>query len=84
MPLSSLPDLTQTFDTPLIKLTGILTAALRPAAADYRLDLSILLHGQRGIGKVTVTRQAARKLGLHVLEVCVTVSMMQHNLASPD
>lgn len=44
-------------------------AALHPAAEDYKLSLTILLKGARGVGKRTIVRWAAQDVGLHVQEV---------------
>lgn len=55
--------------SPFDQLREILAAALHPAAEGYKLSLSILLKGSRGIGKCTIARWAAQDLGLHVLEV---------------
>jgi peroxin-6 len=38
-------------------------------AAEYRLHLSMLLKGARGIGKCTAATWVARSLGMHLLDV---------------
>ncbi|KZV91614.1 AAA-domain-containing protein, partial [Exidia glandulosa HHB12029] len=52
-----------------IKLTGILSACLRPVAWEYQLHVSVLLKGARGVGKSTCAAGVARSLGLHLYEV---------------
>ena len=65
-PLDEIPDQ----DTPFGKLHALASAALNRRAVDYHLQLSILLKGARGIGKVTVAGWVAQRLGIHLLEVC--------------
>lgn len=38
-------------------------------AAEYRLHLSILLKGARGIGKCTIATWVSQTLGIHLLDV---------------
>ena len=51
------------------KLVSLVSAALTPNAVEYKLQLSVLLKGARGAGKMTTIRTVARQLGMHVLEV---------------
>ncbi|KII88818.1 hypothetical protein PLICRDRAFT_42057 [Plicaturopsis crispa FD-325 SS-3] len=51
------------------KLLSLCSAALVQRAVDYKLHLSILLKGARGIGKFTVASWVAQRLGMHLLEV---------------
>lgn len=55
--------------SPFKKLHAVASAALAKNAVEYNLDLSVLLKGARGIGKLTVTRWVAHQLGMHVMEV---------------
>lgn len=55
----------------LRKLHALVSAAFSQSASEYRLQLSILLHGARGTGKMTAVTNVAEQLGLHVLEVRV-------------
>ncbi|OBZ75775.1 Peroxisomal biogenesis factor 6 [Grifola frondosa] len=43
--------------------------ALNRRAVDYHLQLSILLQGPRGIGKMTVATWVVHRLGIHIFEV---------------
>jgi len=65
---SSSPKLTAE-GTPFAKLHDVIEAVLYPSAVEYDLPISVLLKGSRGIGKQTVVRWVARKLGVHVYEV---------------
>lgn len=56
------------------KLHALALAALSKDAIHYRLQLSILLQGPTGVGKLTTARSVARELGLHLLEVVVLLS----------
>lgn len=53
------------------KLHSLVSAAFSQSASEYRLQLSILLHGARGTGKMTTVTNVAEQLGLHILEVRV-------------
>lgn len=50
-------------------LLSLVSASLTPHAAEYGLQLSVLLKGARGTGKTTTVYDVARHLGMHVLEV---------------
>lgn len=56
------------------KLRTLLAATLTQGASDYRLQLSVLLQGVRGIGKMSTIRAVAQQLGLHILEVCFVIN----------
>lgn len=56
---------TSTFE----KLCALVIASLSPNAVEYRLQVSILLKGARGTGKMSTVRDVARYLGMHLLEV---------------
>lgn len=60
--------------TPQGKLLALSSAALARHAVDYALQLSFLLTGARGIGKYSAAELVARKLGVHLLEVCFRLS----------
>lgn len=51
------------------ELFNLTSAILSRNAAEYRLQLSVLLHGPRGVGKSTTALHVADDLGLHFLEV---------------
>ena len=51
------------------KLLPLCSAALARNAVEFELQISIILKGARGTGKMTAASQVARKLGLHLLEV---------------
>ncbi|GLB35223.1 putative ATPase family associated with various cellular activities (AAA) [Lyophyllum shimeji] len=51
------------------KLMQLISAASPQKAMDYKLNLSILLKGARGIGKFTTTCWVAQRLGMHLLEL---------------
>ncbi|KAI0792948.1 P-loop containing nucleoside triphosphate hydrolase protein [Abortiporus biennis] len=50
-------------------LLSLASAAMSRNAIDYHLQLSVLLQGSRGVGKVTTAVAVARQLGIHVYEV---------------
>lgn len=50
-------------------LRDLASASLSRNAAEYHLQLTVLLQGPRGIGKTTVAMQVANETGLHFLEV---------------
>ncbi len=54
---------------PSQKLLTLTSAALTHGASEYHLQLSVILQGTRGVGKMTAAINVARQLGLHVLEV---------------
>ncbi|KDQ12329.1 hypothetical protein BOTBODRAFT_34616 [Botryobasidium botryosum FD-172 SS1] len=68
LPLGSSYTLTSV-GTPFAKLFDVVAASLLPSAASYDLQLSVILKGARGIGKRTIVRWVAQKLGIHVLEI---------------
>lgn len=51
------------------RLQSLVSAALTSGAAGYKLQLSVMLSGVRGIGKMSAVDTAADQLGVHVLEV---------------
>ena len=51
------------------KLLQLAEAALTRNAVDFDLQISVVLKGARGTGKMTAITYVAGKLGLHVLEV---------------
>ncbi|KAI0086687.1 AAA-domain-containing protein [Irpex rosettiformis] len=51
------------------KLLALASAALARNAVDLGLQVSVILKGARGTGKMTAVTHVARELGLHVLEV---------------
>lgn len=53
------------------KLEPLVAAALTPNAVEYKLQLSVVLKGARGSGKMTAIRNVSRQLGMHLLEVTV-------------
>ena len=56
-------------DRPFAKIRDLAEAALYPSAAEYGLQLTVLLKGSRGVGKFTAVSWVARSLGMHLLEV---------------
>ncbi|KAH9329780.1 hypothetical protein KI387_001888, partial [Taxus chinensis] len=50
------------------QLAFLLAPCLYPSAFSYKFKTTVLLHGPAGCGKRTVVRQAAKALGLHVVE----------------
>ncbi|THG96832.1 hypothetical protein EW026_g5078 [Hermanssonia centrifuga] len=76
---SRVPDLTGYFgidstssvdlNKPSQKLLTLTSAALTHGASEYHLQLSVILQGTRGVGKMTAAINVARQLGLHVLEI---------------
>jgi len=56
-------------ESPFGKVLSLCSAALAQSAANYKLQLSVLLQGARGIGKFTCARWVARYLGMNILEV---------------
>ncbi|OCH95204.1 AAA-domain-containing protein [Obba rivulosa] len=56
-------------DSAYSKLHALISAALSKDAVDYHLQLSMLLQGPKGVGKLTTAKSVARQLGLHLLEV---------------
>ncbi|KAH0584181.1 hypothetical protein H2248_009739 [Termitomyces sp. 'cryptogamus'] len=50
-------------------LLQFMSATSAQQAMDYKLDLSALLKGARGIGKFTVASWVAERLGMHLLEI---------------
>lgn len=64
-------DLTASSRTSLsAKLSELVAAALTSNALTYRLQLSVIIKGSSGVGKMTMIRNVAQQLNLHVLEVC--------------
>ena len=59
-------------DSPSAQLRDVIAATLHPAASEYKLASTILVTGNAGIGKRTLTRWTARDLGLHIMEVILT------------
>lgn len=55
------------------KLLSISSVVLERQVVDYNLQLSILLKGARGIGKFTAASLVSRHLGLHILEVSISL-----------
>ncbi|KAL0947238.1 hypothetical protein HGRIS_013359 [Hohenbuehelia grisea] len=55
--------------SPFGQLQTLVTATSVERAVDYNLNLSILLNGPRGSGKVTVANWVAQRLGFHLLEI---------------
>jgi peroxin-6 len=55
--------------SPFGHLLALSTAAFLPRALDYDLNLSVLVKGKRGIGKVTTAHWVAQRLGIHLYEV---------------
>ena len=52
------------------RLYSLADAMLSPFGRDADLSLlSVLVHGQRGVGKKTIAEWVATKLGLHYIEV---------------
>ncbi|EMD34491.1 hypothetical protein CERSUDRAFT_97749 [Gelatoporia subvermispora B] len=51
------------------KLLDLIAAALTKDAVNYNLQLSILLQGPKGVGKLTTAKMVVRELGLHLLEI---------------
>ena len=51
------------------KLQSLVAAALTSGAAGYKLQLSVMLSGVRGVGKMSAIDTVANQLGVHVLEV---------------
>lgn len=68
----TLSDFVDELPTMLSKLHALVSAAFSLSAAEYRLQLSILLHGARGTGKMTAVTNVAQRLGVHILEVRVS------------
>lgn len=56
-------------DSSFAQLRDLLVATLHPSALGYKLSVTVLLSGAKGVGKRTVVRWAAQDLGMHVLEV---------------
>lgn len=56
-------------ESPFGKLVSLCSAALAQSAANYKLQLSVLLKGARGTGKFTCARWVARCLNMNMLEV---------------
>ncbi|KIJ27843.1 hypothetical protein M422DRAFT_235875 [Sphaerobolus stellatus SS14] len=54
---------------PITKLRDLAEAAMQPSAVEYGLQLSVLLRGSRGIGKLTNAAWVARSLGVHLYEI---------------
>lgn len=52
------------------KLSELVAAALTSNALTYHLQLSVIVKGSSGVGKMTMIRNVAQQLNLHVLEVC--------------
>lgn len=55
--------------SPRLKVYKLVSAFLRPGAADFGLGQSILLKGSRGVGKGTAVLSVASYLGMHVVDV---------------
>ncbi|KAG6878747.1 hypothetical protein C0993_008046 [Termitomyces sp. T159_Od127] len=58
-------------DSPYHILLQFMSATSAQQAMDYRLDMSMLLKGARGIGKFTIASWVAERLGMHLLEASV-------------
>jgi peroxin-6 len=56
-------------DSPYGKLYKVISAALLKNAAEYRLHLSLLLKGPRGVGKTSTATWVSQSLGVHLLDV---------------
>lgn len=54
------------------KLLALASAALTRNAVDFDLQMSVILKGARGTGKMTAASRIARTLGLHLFEVRFT------------
>jgi len=61
---------------PVVRLRDLAEAAMLSAAVEYGLQLSVLLKGARGIGKVTSATWVARDLGVHLFVVRSFVSFV--------
>ncbi|KAF8892676.1 AAA-domain-containing protein [Infundibulicybe gibba] len=55
--------------SPFNRLKSLTSAILAQRAADFQLNLSILLKGPRGVGKFTTATWVAKELGMHLFEV---------------
>jgi peroxin-6 len=63
------PSRTVSPESPYGRMYKITLAALMKNAAEYRLHLSLLLNGPRGVGKCTVATWVSQTLGIHLLDV---------------
>lgn len=68
--------------SPFGRICQLLQATLLPDASTYGIHLTVLLKGARGSGKKTVVRWAAKKTGVHLIEV--STRGQRHTKADAD